>query len=67
MSVSPTVGVRLTVAIAAQKDDVLEPVVSAVAVEVVELHVERLALPVADPALLAAVLFEPLARSRSLR
>jgi hypothetical protein len=39
MSVSPTVGVRLTVAIAAQKDDVLEPVVSAVAVEVVELHV----------------------------
>jgi hypothetical protein len=54
------------VAVGAQKKQVLEPVVVAIAVDVVEGHGERLAPPNVDLALLAAVLLQAGAQQPSL-
>jgi hypothetical protein len=54
------------VAVAAQKDDVLEPVVGAVTVHVVELRVERLSAPFGDSALLAPVLLQTFGKQAKL-
>src|SRR5581483_5065692 len=66
VAVPAPVGRRLRVAVRAQKLDVLEPVVAPVAVSVVELHAERLAQPLGDPADLAAVLLEARLNQTSL-
>jgi len=49
----------LAVAVRAQQLEVLEPVVAAVAVDVVQREAERSAAPVRDPAQLAAIFLEP--------
>jgi len=46
------------VAVRAQELEILEAVVEPIAVDVVKLHVERLPVPLADPAPLAAVVLE---------
>jgi hypothetical protein len=54
------------VAVGAQKPQILQPVVPPIPVHVVKLHVQRLPLPFADPALLAAVLLEPFTKQAQL-
>jgi hypothetical protein len=46
------------VTVGAEQDDVLETVIGPVAVDVVELHAQRLPQPLADAALFALVLLE---------
>jgi hypothetical protein len=60
MSVAPAVSVRLRVAVGAQELQVLEPVVAPVAVDVVELHVERPPKPLGQTADLAPVFLHTL-------
>jgi hypothetical protein len=48
----------LAVTIAAKQLEVLQPVVAPVPVHVVELHAQRLPLPLGDPAAFAAVLLQ---------
>src|SRR5215212_7871415 len=58
MPVPPAVGRCLRVAVGAQELEILEPVVEPIAVDVVQLHVERLPFPLTDPAPLAAIVLE---------
>ena len=48
----------LAMAVGAQEDEILQPVVVRVAVYVVKCHSERLAAPLVETALLAPLLFE---------
>jgi hypothetical protein len=50
------------VAVGAEELQVLEPVVRAVTVEVVELHVQQVSAPFRDSTPLTPVLFEPLSQ-----
>ena len=59
MAIAPAVVWRLRVAVRAEEFKILEPVVVAIAVHVVQRHRERLPAPVGDPALLAPILLEP--------
>jgi hypothetical protein len=64
VTVFTAVRVGLAVAVGTEEAKILEPVVGAIAVDVVELHAERLALPRRDPALLAPVRLESFRKLR---
>lgn len=57
-SISSRVRFGLAVAVGAQQLKVLDPIVEAIAVDVVESHRERFAQPLEDPTALTAVLFD---------
>jgi hypothetical protein len=57
---APTPIVGLRVAVPAKKLEILDSVVTAITIDVVQLHIQRLTHPTGDPAALAAVLLQTL-------
>src|SRR5688572_23856937 len=58
MPVSPSVVRCLRVAVGTKELEVLEPVVGAIAVDVMKRHVQRLASPLRDPTALASIFLQ---------
>jgi hypothetical protein len=58
MPVPPSVVRRLRVTVGTKEPDVLDPVIGAISIDVVQSHVERCASPCRDPTLLAAILLD---------
>src|SRR5436189_5653675 len=67
MAISPAIRLRLAVAIGAKQLEILEAVVHSIAIDVVQLHVQRPPSPFGNPTEFTAVLFDSLLQMSHLK